>query len=363
VLLLQDSKELANLPADVEPTLINTVPSVMELLQLDDLPASIRVVNLAGEPLSPSLVRRVYEKTKAKKVFDLYGPTECTTYSTFAPRDPHSTAIIGRPIANTQAHVLDGKQHHVPVGVPGELYLGGAGLARGYWQRPDLTQQKFIPNPFSEDPGARLYRTGDRVRYRSDGNLEFLGRGDHQVKILGFRIELGEVETALMEHSAVRAAVVVDREYERGEGCLITYVVLDEDSSNVEDLARFLERKLPRYMLPLEYQVLEALPLTPNGNVNRSALPPPERPKLLTAVGQSFSHPDLERQLRGIWETVLGVAPIKNTDNFFELGGDSIDSIRVLNRIETTFGKRLDLAQIFHSPTIGQLARILNEPV
>ena len=211
MLLVQDSKETANLPPDAEPTLINTVPSAMELLQLERLPASIRVVNLAAEPLSPSLVRRVYEKTKAEKVFDLYGPTECTTYSTFALRAPHSPAIIGRPIANTQAHVLDGRQRPVPVGMPGELYLGGAGLARGYWQRPDLTRQKFVPNPFSRDPEARLYRTGDRVRYRSDGNLEFLGRGDNQVKIRGFRIELGEVEAVLTEHPAVRAAVVVDR--------------------------------------------------------------------------------------------------------------------------------------------------------
>jgi acyl carrier protein len=247
--------------------------------------------------------------------------------------------------------------------VPGELYLGGAGLARGYWQRPDLTRQKFVPNPFSRDPQARLYRTGDRVRYRSDGNLEFLGRSDNQVKILGFRIELGEVEAALTQHPSVRAAVVVDREYERGERRLIAYVVFDGDSSSVEDLRRFLERKLPRYMLPLQYHVLEALPLTPNGKVNRRALPPPEWPKPSAAVGQSFSHPHLERQLRGIWEKVLAVASIKNTDSFFELGGDSIDAIRVLNRIETTFGKRLHLAQIFHSPTIGQLARILNEPV
>ena len=361
VLLVEDSKELADLPPEAEPTLINTVPAAMELLQLERLPTSIRVINLAGEPLSPSLVRRVYEKTKAEKIFDLYGPTECTTYSTFALRNPHSPAIIGRPIANTQVYVLDGKQRPVPVGVPGELYLGGAGVARGYWQRPDLTRQKFIPNPFSQVPEARLYRTGDRVRFRSDGNLEFLGRCDNQVKILGIRIEPGEVEAALTEHSAVRAAVVVDGESEHGEKRFIAYVVFREDPSSVDDLRKFLERKLPRYMLPHQYQVLEALPLTSNGKVDRRALPPPEEPRPSAGVGHSFTHPHLERQLRDIWEKVLAVAPITNTDNFFELGGDSIDAIRVLNRIETIFGKRLGIAQIFNSPTIGQLGRLLSE--
>jgi amino acid adenylation domain-containing protein len=361
VLLVEDPKVLADLPPDAEPTLINTVPAAMELLELERLPKSIRVINLAGEPLSPSLVQRVYEKTKAEKVFDLYGPTECTTYSTFALRTPHSPAIIGRPIANTQVYVLDGKQRPVPVGMPGELYLGGAGLARGYWQRPDLTQEKFIPNPFSQVPEARLYRTGDQVRFRSDGNLEFLGRRDNQVKILGIRIEPGEVEAALTEHSAVRAAVVVDREYEHGEKRLIAYVVFRGDPSSVDDLRRFLQRKLPRYMLPLEYEVLEALPLTSNGKVDRRALPPPEEPRPAAEVDHSFTHPDLERQLSDIWEKVLAVAPIAKTDNFFELGGDSIDAIRVLNRIETIFGKRVGIRQIFDSPTIGQLARLLDE--
>jgi acyl-coenzyme A synthetase/AMP-(fatty) acid ligase/acyl carrier protein len=283
------------------------------------------------------------------------------TYSTFALRNPHSPAIIGRPIANTQVYVLDGKQRPVPVGMPGELYLGGAGLARGYWQRPDLTPQKFIPNPFSQVPEARLYRTGDQVRFRSDGNLEFLGRRDNQVKILGIRIEPGEVEAALTEHSAVRAAVVVDREYEHGEKRLIAYVVFRGDPSSVDDLRRFLQRKLPRYMLPLEYEVLEALPLTSNGKVDRRALPPPEEPRPAAEVDHSFTHPDLERQLSDIWEKVLAVAPIAKTDNFFELGGDSIDAIRVLNRIETIFGKRVGIRQIFDSPTIGQLARLLDE--
>jgi amino acid adenylation domain-containing protein len=361
VLLVQDSKELANLPPDAEPTLINTVPATMELMPLERLPASICVVNLAGEPLSPSLVRRVYEKTGARKVFDLYGPTECTTYATFALRRRNSNAIIGRPIANTQAYVLDDRLCPAPVGVPGELYVGGAGLARGYWQRPDLTSRKFILNPFSQVPNARLYRTGDRVRYQSDGNLEFLGRIDNQVKILGFRIEPGEIEAALTEHKAVRAAAVVDHDEQGQQRRLIAYVVFDGVSLNVEDLSRFLERKLPRYMLPFQYKILDALPLTPNGKVNRRALPPPELIKPAAAMDHSISYPHLERQLSDIWEKVLAVTPIGNTDNFFELGGNSIDAIRVVNRIEMIFGKRLELAQIFNSPTIGQLARRLNE--
>ncbi|HYF38928.1 MAG TPA: condensation domain-containing protein, partial [Gemmatimonadales bacterium] len=357
VLLVQDFKELANLPPDAEPTLINSVPSAMELLQLERLPASIRVVNLAGEPLSPSLVRRVYEKTRAEKVFDLYGPTECTTYSTFALREAHSPAIIGRPIANTRAYVLDARRRPVAIGMPGELYLGGAGLARGYWQRPGLTRQKFIPDPFSQVPEARLYRTGDRVRYRSDGNLEFLGRIDDQVKVRGYRIELGEVEAVLAEHPAVRETVVVVREGVAGDKRLVAYLVAArEPVLSVSELRSYLKGKLPDYMVPSAFVTLDALPLTPNGKVDRRALPAPEqaRPELEGAFVRPRTA--VEEVLAGIWSKVLGVEQVGVHDNFFDLGGHSLRATQVMSRICDAFRVELPLRTFFETPTVAGLA-------
>jgi non-ribosomal peptide synthetase component F len=232
------------------------------LLAAGPLPDSVRVVNLAGEPLSTDLVDKIYEQGTVRKVYDLYGPSESTTYSTFALRDPKGFATIGRPIANTEAYIMDARLQPVPVGVPGEIFIGGAGLARGYLNRPELTAERFIPNPFSDDGGDRLYRTGDRGRYRSDGNIEFLGRSDNQVKIRGCRIELGEIETTLNQHPEVKESVVVARDRDPlSENNLVAYFLPRHDLiPSTRELRSHLKAKLPDYMLPSIFVPKDVLP-------------------------------------------------------------------------------------------------------
>ena len=285
---------------------------------------------------------------------------------------------IGRPIANTQIYILDKHLQPVPVGVPGELYIGGDGLARGYLNRPELTQEKFIPNPFlrekgiktnlspflSEEilpypiPGNRLYKTGDLARYLSDGNIEFLGRIDHQVKIRGFRIELGEIEAILNQHPAVRETVVLDREKVLGDKHLVAYIVTEQPlAPSISDLRRFLKEKLPEYMVPSVFMQLEALPLTPNGKIDRKALPAPDtaRPKL----EKVFVAPrtPVETKLVNIWSQVLGVEQVGIYDNFFELGGDSILTIQIIARASQA-GLQLTSKQLFEHQNIAELAAI-----
>ena len=230
VILADNALALPGLPAAREVTLINTVPSAMrELLRIHGLPASVQVVNLAGEPLATALVDQIYRDTAVQKVYDLYGPTETTTYSTFILRQPGEPPSIGKPLANEQVYILDQQMQPAPVGVPGDLYIGGAGLARGYLNRPDLTAERFLAHPFQA--GARIYKTGDIARWRDDGNLVFLGRSDHQVKIRGFRIELGEIEAAIKSHAGVADAVVIAREDRPGEKRLAAYIVARPDST------------------------------------------------------------------------------------------------------------------------------------
>ena len=233
VLIAEDALHLTSGSWGVDPTLINTVPSAMaELLRLDGIPASARVVNLAGEPLPQALVQELYERRGIARVYDLYGPTEDTTYSTVALRRPMEPPTIGRPIANTQIYLLDARRQPVPIGIPGELYIGGAGLARGYLNRPELTAEKFVPNPYGE-AGTRLYRTGDIARYRADGSLQYLGRSDQQVKVRGYRIELGEIEAAINEHPAARESVAIVREDDPGDKRLVAYVVPERHDDSV----------------------------------------------------------------------------------------------------------------------------------
>ena len=235
VILAEDALQLPTLKAREEVKLINTVPSAMaELVRLGGLPQSLETVNLAGEPLRTELVRQIYQQPGVKRVYDLYGPSEDTTYSTFALRSPDQPATIGRPISNTRTYILDRSFQPVPVGVPGELYLGGAGLVRGYFGRPELTAERFVPDPFGPEPGQRLYQTGDLVRYADDGNIEYLGRADHQVKIRGYRIELGEIEAVISSQPGVRDTVVLARENEPGDKRLVAYVVPGLKDSGVE---------------------------------------------------------------------------------------------------------------------------------
>ncbi len=223
-----------------------------QLFRLGPLPRTVQVVNLAGEALNKSLAEEIYERGSVQQVFNLYGPTESTTYSTSALVQPtdNSEPSIGRPISNTQAYVLDGDLEPVPVGVKGELYIGGAGLARGYWKRPGLTAERFVANPYGE-PGARMYRTGDLARRRADGNLEYLGRTDYQVKIRGFRVELGEIEAVLREQAGIQEAIVTAWEDEPGSKRLVAYVVAEQGADiNPSALRNQLRQKLPEYMVP-----------------------------------------------------------------------------------------------------------------
>jgi amino acid adenylation domain-containing protein len=303
------------------------------------------------------------------RLINAYGPTEATITATAfeIPQGDQEDRVleripIGRPLANREIYILNQYGNPVPVGVPGEVYIGGAGLARGYLGRPDLTAENFIPNPFGDTPGDRLYKTRDLARYRSDGNIEFLGRVDRQVKIRGFRIEPGEIETALRQHSSVRETVVTLRETVNGEKELVAYVVSQRDSTaTANELRGFLKNKLPDYMMPAAFVPLDVLPLTPSGKVDRGALPEPERTS--SQPGTTFVAPRnaMERHLIELWEEVLGIQRIGVTDNFFELGGHSLAAVRLFALIESRLGKKVPLAVVFEGATVEHLARILQD--
>jgi len=279
--------------------------------------------------------------------------------------DPRSWPLlppIGRPIANTQMYILDQHNCPVPAGVAGELYIGGTALARGYLNRPELTAEKFIPHPFSDDTGARVYKTGDLARYLPDGNIEFLGRIDHQVKIRGFRVELGEIESVLGEHSGVKHTVVVACEDTPGDMHLVAYIVpVQGHALNTSDLRHYLKEKVPDYMVPAAFVILEALPLTPTGKVDRKALPPPDQRKTGTDAGIVGPRNVTEETLASIWCELLGLDSVGVYDNFFELGGHSLLSVRLLDKIEKTFGRKFPLAALFQAPTIDALASTLHD--
>ena len=370
VVLVENALHLPDLAA-ADVTLVNTVPSAMtELVRLRAIPPSVRTINLAGEPLMNSLVQDIYQQGSVKQVLNLYGPSEDTTYSTFAQatKGAKEEPSIGRPIANTEVYLLDRFSQLVPVGVPGELHLGGAGLARGYLNRASLTAEKFVPNPFSREPGARLYKTGDLARYQSDGTIQFLGRIDHQVKLRGYRIELGEIETTLREHAAVQDSVVMVRDLAEGDKTLVGYIVVDSNDSALQEdklaaeLKSFLKKKLPDYMVPAYFVELDQLPLTPNGKIDRKALLK-ARPRLPDSSTISRPRNEIEFALTLIWERVLDVRPIGLEDNFFELGGHSLLAVRLMAEIEKEFGQRIPLVSLFQSATIEGLAAILQQGV
>ncbi|MGB7208328.1 MAG: amino acid adenylation domain-containing protein [Pyrinomonadaceae bacterium] len=362
IVLVENILHVPAAPAADEVTLINTVPSaIAELVRINGIPDSVRTVNLAGELLKSSLVRQIYETGTVRDVFDLYGPTEDTTYSTFTLRGS-GKATIGRPISNTQAYVLDRNLQPVPVGIPGELYLGGDGLARGYLNRPELTAERFIKNPFGRNSDGRLYKTGDLVRYLPSGQIEYLGRIDNQVKIRGFRIELGEIETALSSHPAVAETVVTAREDQPGDKRLVAYFVpAERQAVSIPDLSEHLKEGLPDFMIPSAFVELAELPLTPNGKIDRKALPAPATTSLLSKTEFVAHRDDLESRLVKIWETILGIQPIGVKDNFFELGGHSLKAIRMFAEIEEAFGKNIPLATLFEAGTVEKLAVILRQ--
>jgi amino acid adenylation domain-containing protein len=331
------------------------------------LPECLRLVVVGGEAASPEAFAR-WRRIGGDRVrwLNTYGPTEATVIATAyeppaAGEDP-AALPIGRPIANTRAYVLDARLRPVPIGLPGELYIGGAGLARGYLGRPALTAEKFIPSPFGDEPGARLFRTGDRVRWRPDGQLEFLGRLDDQVKVRGFRVDPAEVESALLRHPAVRQAAVAAFEDEAGDRRLAAYVVADGDpAAEPAELAGFLRERLPHHMVPSTVVRLDSLPLTPSGKVDRRALPAPDR-SIAGRGGSVGPRDEVEARLAAIWEEVLDARPVGVADSFFDLGGHSLLAVRLMSRIEEQFGRRLPLATLFRGGTVEDLARLLREP-
>jgi amino acid adenylation domain-containing protein len=363
VVLVQNGLWLHRSANAAQVTLINTVPSVMAaLLAQGALPASVRTVNLAGEPLTAQLAEQIYGLGTVAKLYDLYGPSETTTYSTVALRRANGPATIGRPIANTQIYLLDKHLQLVPAGVPGELYIGGDGVARGYLNRSELTAEKFIPDPFA--PGRRLYRTGDLARYLADGNLEFLGRIDNQVKIRGFRVELGEIEAVLREHSKVRDAVVVAREDVPGEKRLVAYAVASGAAPRgiapIAELRAYLQQRLPEFMIPSAFVFLDSFPLTPNGKIDRKALP---RPEAAAAEAAAPLPPNtrLEQTIASIWREVLRAKQLGIYDNFFDLGGHSLLLANVHTKLERALRREVPFGELFHHPTINSLAKYLGD--
>ena len=309
-----------------------------------------------GEALPQELADQILER--AGELWNVYGPTEATIWSTLLQVEKGSRISIGRPIDNTQVYLLTRQLQPVPVGVPGELHIGGAGLSRGYRARPDLTAERFIPDPFSNAPGARVYKTGDLARWLPDGTLEFLGRIDHQVKVRGYRIELGEIEAALAQHPGLRQAVAIVREDNPGTRRIVAYMVPDgQEAPQVSDLRAFLKEKLPEYMIPALFVPLEALPLTPNGKVDRRALPAPD--KSLLAGSREYVAPGDEKEeaLAAIWAEVLGLDKVGALDDFFEMGGDSLLAIKVVSKANKA-GLGITTKQLFQNRVLRELAAV-----
>ncbi|HEU5378335.1 MAG TPA: amino acid adenylation domain-containing protein [Ktedonobacteraceae bacterium] len=326
--------------------------------------ASLRQVLFGGEAVDARLVQALLQAGPPQQLVHVYGPTETTTFASWYPvnqfNEPAASIPIGAPLSNTQLYVLNEWLQPQPQEVVGELYIGGSGLARGYLNQPERTAEKFVPHPWSPLPGARLYKTGDLVRVRGDGALEFLGRVDHQVKLRGYRIELGEIEAVLNQHPAVQEAVVILREDTPGDKRLLAYfVVVQRMVLNPSDLQDFLLEKLPDYMIPTAWIPMGKLPLTPNGKIDRRALPDPDpsRPEL-----ESLYHApstSIEKALVAIWTEVLKLDQVGIHDNFFKLGGHSLLATQVITRIRTTFQIQLPLRALFETPTVAELSRVI----
>jgi amino acid adenylation domain-containing protein/non-ribosomal peptide synthase protein (TIGR01720 family) len=360
----KDSAYLVNLILEQQITTLHFVPSMLQVfLEEQGLErcSCLKRTFCSGEALPKKLQERFFA-TLSCELHNLYGPTEAAIDVTFwqcKPESNLSTVPIGHPIANTQIYILNGYLQPVPVGVAGELYIGGHGLARGYLNRPDLTDEKFISNPFSNQPGSRLYKTGDKARYLSDGNIEFLGRLDNQVKIRGFRIELGEIEAALAQYLGVRETVVIAREDVPGHKYLVAYIVPNHESALAfSDLRSFLSEKLPNYMIPGAFVILDALPLTSNGKVDRRALPAPEFQSELQRSLVATRTP-IEEMLASIWADVLLIELVGVHHNLFELGGHSLLAIQVISRVRDTFAVELPLRSLFEAPTIAEFASLV----
>jgi amino acid adenylation domain-containing protein len=357
--VVADGVLLSQMLADCGATVMQGTPATWQMLIESGWSGHSGLKMFSGgEALSRELADRLLER--GASLWNFYGPTEITIYSNLARvrADEEGQPTIGRGIANTQLYVLDENLGLSPVGARGDLYVGGAGLAHGYLNRAGLTAEKFIPHPYSTEPGARLYQTGDRARFLADGRLEFLGRSDYQLKLRGFRIEAGEVEAALDEHPGLRRSVVIIRDDVAGGRGLVAYVVGEAAGAPSDaELRRFLQEKLPAYMIPSAFVRLTALPLTPSGKLDRQALPPPEAKGASREDVYVAPRTPFERGVADIWAEVLELADVGAEDNFFELGGHSLTATRVLSQVRTRFGANISLRQLFESPTVAGLAR------
>ncbi|HET7504168.1 MAG TPA: AMP-binding protein, partial [Kofleriaceae bacterium] len=343
-------------------TTLHFVPSMLQVFLLEDgveACTSLRRVICSGEALSRELQERFFARSAAE-LHNLYGPTEAavdvTAWACRRDGDPRPVPI-GSPIANTQMYVLDRLLQPVPAGVAGELCIAGRNLARGYLDRPELTGERFVANPFDPAPGARLYRTGDLARHREDGAIDYLGRLDHQVKLRGFRIELGEIEQVLSQHPGVREAIVTARQH-AGDTRLVAYLSGDAEPT-AGDLIAFLKARLPEYMVPAAFVFVRAFPLTPNGKVDRAALPEPElvRPELSTPYQAPRDR--IEQAIAQIWTQLLGIERIGVNDNFFELGGHSLLMAELRSALQAALGRPLTIVELFQFPTVRSLAEHL----
>jgi amino acid adenylation domain-containing protein len=372
----RDPEYLARLIPEQGVTFMDVVPTWLDSV-LDytnkDAWSSVRAVSIGGEALSLALARKFQEQSQAP-LWNCYGPTETTVQSTAWLCDLGQEKIfIGRPIANTQAYVLDKSMNPVPAGVPGELYLGGAGLARGYWGRGDLTAERFVPDGLSGRMGERIYRTGDLVRWLPDGNLEYLGRLDHQVKVRGFRIEVGEIEAALLDFSEVDQALVTVREDTVGDKRLVAYIVTRPDGAatnngngsgqelRINELREHLLTRLPDYMVPSAFMQLEKFPLSRHGKIDREKLPEPGK----ELCGQEYVAPRnaTEEALCRLWQEVLRLEHVGSHDNFFRIGGHSLRAAQVAVRMRESFKVEIPLRRMFELPTIAQLAEVIDQMV
>ncbi|WP_445302295.1 amino acid adenylation domain-containing protein [Microcoleus sp. F4-D5] len=335
-----------------------------------EIPSAFHLVQhlaVGGEAMEPKWVKEVLKKGSPQRLLNGYGPTENTTFSTWylvedVPEEA-TTVPIGCPISNTHCFLLDAQKQLVPIGVPGELYLGGDGLARGYLNRPELTADRFILNPFSHEQGDRLYKTGDLARYLPDGNIEFLGRIDHQVKIRGFRIELGEIEAVLSQHPDVQESVVIKREDASGNQRLVAYIVshLRLEHTDVGSLRNFLKQKLPDYMVPSGFLFLNHLPLTPNGKVDRKALPEPDALNPELETNYVAPQTDIEQAIATVWQQVLHLEKVGVDDNFFDLGGHSLLMAQAHSKLREVVDRDVSMIEMFKYPTISSLAKYLSD--
>jgi len=357
----RDAAKLIALIQTSNATVMQATPATWRMLLDADWSGSASLKILAGgEAVPKELVERLLPK--GASLWNMYGPTETTIWSTTGQlAEKNSTITIGRPIANTQIYLLDERMRPAPIGIAGALQIGGDGVARGYLNRPELTAEKFVPNLYAESPGSRMYDTGDLAKYQDDGNIEFLGRNDFQVKLRGFRIELGEIEAALAQHPGVKQSVVLVREDVPGDQRLVAYLTANfSNPPAVEDLRLFLINKLPEYMIPSAFIFLESFPLTPNGKVNRRALPAPDHSRQSLETSYVAPRTEIERTIAAIWREALRAEQVGLHDNFFDLGGHSLLMTQVYGKIRKAFDRDITMIELFKFPTVSAMAKYLS---